>query len=120
MPVMYIVLVCCRIVTISVLCTVIEIKTEVELICLAVCLGLSLEDFVLEQPIFKSAHNKKTTEGFFSRTVLHGAGVRHGLTKLKFGLRGRIDLKFGHADAASGIGHLNPMSGEYKEQKTKG
>ena len=63
---MYIVLVCFGIVTISVLCTVIEIKTEVELICLAVCLGLSLEDLVLEQPIFKSAHNKKTTEGFFS------------------------------------------------------
>ena len=64
---MYIVLVCFGIVTISVLCTVIEIKTEVELICLAVCLGLSLEDLVWEQPIFKSAHNKKTTEGFFSR-----------------------------------------------------
>ena len=64
---MYIVSVCFGIVTISVLCTVIEIKTEVELICLAVCLGLSLEDLVLEQPIFKSAHNKKTTEGFFSR-----------------------------------------------------
>ena len=63
---MYIVSVCFGIVTISVLCTVIEIKTEVELICLAVCLGLSLEDLVLEQPIFKSAHNKKTTEGFFS------------------------------------------------------
>ena len=62
---MYIVLVCFGIVTISVLCTVIEIKTEVELICLAVCLGLSLEDLVLEQPIFKSAHNKKTTEGFW-------------------------------------------------------
>ena len=67
MPVMYIVLVCFGIVTISVLCTVIDIKTEVELICLAVCLGLSLEDLVLEQPIFKSAHNKKTTEGIFSR-----------------------------------------------------
>ena len=67
MPLMYIVLVCFGIVTISVLCTVIEIKTEVELICLAVCLGLSLEDLVWEQPIFKSAHNKKTTEGFFSR-----------------------------------------------------
>ena len=62
---MYIVLVCFGIVTISVLCSVIEIKTEVELICLAVCLGLSLEDLVLEQPIFKSAHNKKTTEGFY-------------------------------------------------------
>ena len=62
---MYIVSVCFGIVTISVLCTVIDIKTEVELICLAVCLGLSLEDLVLEQPIFKSAHNKKTTEGFF-------------------------------------------------------
>ena len=70
MPLMYIVLVCFGIVTISVLCTVIEIKTEVELICLAVCLGLSLEDFILEQPIFKSAHNKKTTEGFFSRLIL--------------------------------------------------
>ena len=70
---MYIVLVCFGIVTISVLCTVIEIKTEVELICLAVCLGLSLEDLVLEQPIFKSAHNKKTTEGFFSRVNMQGS-----------------------------------------------
>ena len=67
MPVMYIILLSFGIVTISVLCTVIEIKTEVELICLALCLGLSLEDLVLEQPIFKSAHNKKTMERFFSR-----------------------------------------------------
>ena len=79
---MYIVSMCFGIVTISVLCTVIEIKTEVELICLAVCLGLSLEDLVLEQPIFKSAHNKKTTEGFFSSLlgacVLHRGGPGHG------------------------------------------
>ena len=67
---MYIVSVCFGIVTISVLCTVIEIKTEVELICLAVCLGLSLEDLVLEQPIFKSAHNKKNTEGFFFQKIV--------------------------------------------------
>ena len=37
---MYIVSVCFGIVTISVLCTVIKIKIEVELICIAVCLGL--------------------------------------------------------------------------------
>ena len=62
---MYIVLVCFRIVTISVLCTMIEIKTGVELIWIAVCLGLSLEDLVLERPILNTAHNKKTTEGCF-------------------------------------------------------
>ena len=62
---MYIVLVCFGIVTISVLCTVIEIRTEVELICITVCLGLSCENLVLERPIFKSAHNKKPRKGFF-------------------------------------------------------
>ena len=67
MPVMYMVLVCFGIVTISVLCTVIEIKTEVELICIAVCPGVSLQDLDLEHPIFKSAHNKNTREGFFPR-----------------------------------------------------
>ena len=65
MPVIYIVLVCFGILTISVLCTVIEIETEVEEICIAVCLWLSLEDLVLERLIFRSAHSKKTTEGLF-------------------------------------------------------
>ena len=54
MPLLYILLVCFGIVTISVLYTLIEIKTEVEskLICLAVCLGLSFEDLFLWWPTF--------------------------------------------------------------------
>ena len=100
---MYIALVCFGIITISVLCTMIEIKTEVELICIAVCLGLSLEDLVLERPIFKSAHSKKITGRFFpevgapggkkvTRSLLHKAkqfayhlfALRMGRTNLIF------------------------------------
>ena len=81
---MYIVLVCFGIVTISVLCTVIEIKTEFELICLAVCLGLSLEDLVLEQSIFKSAHNKKTTEGFFFQGLISSLPIPYCANSLLY------------------------------------
>jgi hypothetical protein len=46
-----------------------------------------------------------------------GAGLRHRLTKLKFGLRGRIELKFGHADP--GLGHWTPERDGWRTQRTK-
>ena len=46
-----------------------------------------------------------------------GAWLRHRLTKLKFGLQGRIELKFGHADP--GLGHWTPERDGWQTQRTK-
>ena len=46
-----------------------------------------------------------------------GAALRHGLTKLKFGLSGRIELKFGHEDP--NLGHWTPERDGWRTQRTK-
>ena len=46
-----------------------------------------------------------------------GAGLGHRLTKLKFGLRGRIELKYGHADP--GLWHGTPERDGWRTRRTK-
>ena len=65
LPVWYIVVACFGIATISVLCTVMEIKTEVELICIAMCLRLSFPVLVLEDQHSSQHRTKKPRKGFF-------------------------------------------------------